>query len=177
MAKVSPDVRARLEGAGRWKDFNLFRENAVRGGMRPAEALKAALREFLPEGEAGDCRDGGGSACSVVPPVASVAPPPSRFDVRSLAGRRCSKSRAMDWVMVSLAMDPGDVVLSDAPSVEAWAIYVHCRASPSLREELLVKALVRQIPNGTRDDDVGEDGRFDGQAEYDLLGAIGEAEG
>ena len=181
MAKVAPEIKTRLLADGTWGDFNLFRKNAQKGGESPAGAMRLAVARYCPD-RAGlpspghgkgdkDARElaeypdrsiGGGageSAGCVMPEM--------------FAGKSCSMPAALDWVIDMLALDPSQVKPEDAPALKAWSIYRMCRQSPSFAEDVLSKAIVRQLPNGAREDETG-DGVFDGGAEYDLLAAMEE---
>ena len=185
MSKVSPEIKTRLMAEGTWKDFSRFRENAQREGNAPAAALRLAVAKFCPD-LAGlpPCShkkgaksakelakhpkrsivgaDGGGEAPSA--PVAGVT-----LDV--FEGKTCSMVRAIDWIIDALALDPSQVRPEDAPAAKAWSLYRMCLKSPAFAEDIISKAVVRQIPAGGPEDG-GRDGRFDGSGEYDILAAM-----
>jgi hypothetical protein len=46
-----------------------------------------------------------------------------------------------------------------------------CRKSPSFAEDIISKAVVRQLPNGSREDESGDE-EFAGEREYRLLDAL-----
>lgn len=142
------------------------------------ERLEEASRKI--SGRAADGVNGG--RASPAAPSPSAAQPscqaagqfqPALVDPARFEGRTCSWAKAFDWVVIALSVDPSKVDPYSAPSIKAWALYVQCVRSPSFREEILVKGMVRQIPNCTRDEDSGDDG-FDGQGQYDLLGRFAE---
>ena len=184
MAKVAPEIKTRLLAEGRWADFTLFRDNAQKEGNGPAAAMRLAVAKFCPD-LAGlpPCshKKGAKSAKELADyPSASIAKPEPAgkggdgVPLEIFAGKKCSMVEALDWVIDMLALDPSQVKPEDAPGSKAWSLYLMCRRSPSFAEDVISKAVVRQLPNGMREDEVGEGG-FDGEREYDILAALKEA--
>ena len=188
MSKVSPEIKTRLLAEGTWNDFSRFRENAQREGNAPAAALRLAVAKFCPD-LAGlpPCshKKGAKSAkelakhpkSSIVDGDVGAGGVPSPIGVSlgvSLGvfeGKTCSMVRAIDWIVDALALDPSQVRPEDAPAAKAWSLYRMCMRSPAFAEDIISKAVVRQIPAGGPDDG-GGDGRFDGSGEYDILAAM-----
>ncbi len=184
MAKVAPEVKERLLADGNWGDFNLFRRNRQKEGETPAAAMRLAVAKFCPD-LAGlpPCshRKGAKDARELAkPPDTSISVPavpapdgPSVGGVPLLvfAGKSCTMVKALDWVIDMLAVDPSQVRPEDAPGSKAWSLYLMCRKSPSFAEDVISKAVVRQLPNGSREEDNGDE-EFSGEREYRLLDAL-----
>jgi len=188
VAKVAPEIKERLVGNGTWDDFNLFRRDEQKRGQTAAAAMRLAVAKYCPD-LAGlppaSHRKGSKDARHVVPrnggslaagsPAGGATAFPGDYnmtvDASVFEGKSCSMVTAIDWVIDALAVDPKDVRPETAPAAKAWSIYLLCRKSPSFAGDIISKAVVRQIPNGQRDDDGGGEA-FDGQREYDLLGKI-----
>lgn len=184
MAKVAPEVKERLLADGNWGDFNLFRRNRQKEGETPAAAMRLAVAKFCPDlaglppcshrKGAKDARElAKPSVSSVSAPAAPAPDGPSAGGV-SLAvfdGKSCTMVKALDWVIDMLALDPSQVRPDTAPAAKAWSLYLMCRKSPSFAEDIISKAVVRQLPNGSREDESGDEG-FAGEREYRLLDAL-----
>ena len=191
MAKVAPEVKERLLADGNWGDFNLFRRNRQKEGETPAAAMRLAVAKFCPD-LAGlpPCshRKGAKDARELAkPPDTSIsAPMPEGDDPARLlpkgpcvgcvplsvfAGKDCTMAKALDWVIVMMGVEPSEVKPEDAPGPKAWSLYLMCRKSPSFAEDVISKAVVRQLPNGSREEDNGDE-EFAGEREYRLLDAL-----
>ena len=183
MAKVAPEIKTRLMAEGTWKDFSLFRENAIKSGNAPAAAMRLAVAKFCPD-LAGlpPCRHKAGAksakelaeypVTAVVAPVADEAKPVEVAAKRvDFSGKTCTMVAALDWVIDAMALDPSQVDPAGAPAAKAWSLYLMCRRSPSFAEDVISKAVVRQIPNGMREDETGDE-KFAGEREYDILAAL-----
>ena len=179
MAKVAPEVKTRLLADGNWSDFNLFRRNKQKEGETPAAAMRLAVAKFCQD-LAGlpPCahKKGAKDARELAKPpdtsIASCKPPPSAgVPLEVVAGKSCPMVRALDWVIDMLALDPSQVVPETAPAAKAWSLYLMCLRSPSFAEDVISKAVVRQLPNGAREDETGDD-EFAGEREYRLLEAL-----
>lgn len=182
MAKVAPEVKTRLLADGNWSDFNLFRRNKQKEGETPAAAMRLAVAKFCPD-LAGlpPCqhRKGAKDARELAKPpdtsvVSKVADGLMAMTGVSLAifdGKSCTMAKALDWVIDMLALDPSQVRPDTAPAAKAWSLYLMCRRSPSFAEDVISKAVVRQLPNGAREDETGDD-EFAGEREYRLLEAL-----
>ncbi len=179
MAKVAPEVKTRLLADGNWSDFNLFRRNKQKEGETPAAAMRLAVAKFCPD-LAGlpPCqhRKGAKDARELAKPpdtsIASAKPPPATgVPLEGFAGKSCTMVKALDWVIDMLALDPSQVVPETAPAAKAWSLYLMCLRSPSFAEDVISKAVVRQLPNGAREDETGDD-EFAGEREYRLLEAL-----
>ena len=179
MAKVAPEVKTRLLADGNWSDFNLFRRNKQKEGETPAAAMRLAVAKFCPD-LAGlpPCqhRKGAKDARELAKPpdtsIASSKPPPSAgVSLEVFSGKSCTMVKALDWVIDMLALDPSQVVPETAPAAKAWSLYLMCLRSPSFAEDVISKAVVRQLPNGAREDETGDD-EFAGEREYRLLEAL-----
>lgn len=184
MAKVAPEVKTRLLAEGTWNDFTLFRKNAQRDGNSPAAAMRLAVAKFCPDlANLPPCphRKGAKSA-------KELAEHPSTAITRAagglmaeigvsldvFSGKSCSMAKAVDWVIDSLALDRSQVRPEDAPAAKAWSLYQMCLKSPSFAEDIIAKAVVRQLPNGGEEEGGGNEA-FSGESDYDLLAAMGEA--
>lgn len=179
MAKVAPEVKTRLLADGNWSDFNLFRRNKQKEGETPAAAMRLAVAKFCPD-LAGlpPCahKKGAKDARELAKPpdtsIAAAKPSPAAgVSLEVFAGKSCTMVKALDWVIDMLALDPSQVVPETAPAAKAWSLYLMCLRSPSFAEDVISKAVVRQLPNGAREDEAGDD-EFAGEREYRLLEAL-----
>lgn len=182
MAKVAPEIKTRLMAEGTWKDFSLFRENAIKSGNAPAAAMRLAVAKFCPD-LAGlpPCRHRAGEksakelaeypSTAVVAPLADGGKSVEVAKRVDFSGKTCTMVAALDWVIDAMALDPSQVDPSGAPAAKAWSLYLMCRRSPSFAEDVISKAVVRQIPNGMREDETGDE-KFAGEREYDILAAL-----
>ncbi len=183
MAKVSPEIKTRLLSEGRWDDFTLFRKNAQKEGNSPAAAMRLAVAKFCPD-LAGlpPCphKKGAKSAkelaeypSSAIAKAADGLMAMTGVSLDMFAGKKCSMVDALDWVIDALALDPSQVRPDTAPAAKAWSLYLMCRHSPSFAEDVISKAVVRQIPAGAPDGEGGGES-FAGEREYDMLAALKE---
>ena len=85
--------------------------------------------------------------------------------------KTCTMAKALDWVIDMMALDPSQVRPDTAPAAKAWSLYLMCRRSPSFAEDVISKAVVRQLPNGSREEENGDED-FAGEREYRLLEAL-----
>ena len=187
VAKVNPEVKTRLLAEGTWNDFCLFRDNAQKEGNTPAAAERLAVAKFCPDlaglprvshkkGTNGKAKEAVSVPSTSISVAASVAKGLKAMTGVSLAvfeGKKCTMVEALDWVIDALALDPSQVRPETAPAAKAWSLYLMCRRSPAFAEDVISKAVVRQIPNGTRDEDSGGE-KFAGEREYDMLAAMRE---
>ncbi len=186
VAKVNPEVKTRLLAEGTWNDFCLFRDNAQKEGNTPAAAERLAVAKFCPDlaglprvphkkGATAKAKE----AVSV--PSTSVSgsgnmrlptsPPAGGVPLEIFDGKSCTMVKALDWVIDMLALDPSQVRPETAPAAKAWSLYLMCRRSPSFAEDVISKAVVRQLPNGAREEETGDE-EFAGEREYRLLEAL-----
>ena len=182
MAKVAPEIKTRLLAEGTWNDFTRFRRDRQKEGETPAAAMRLAVARFCPD-LAGlpPCshRKGAKDARELAKPpdtsvVAKAAEGLMAMTGVSLAifeGKSCTMVKALDWVIDMLALDPSQVRPETAPAAKAWSLYLMCRKSPSFAEDVISKAVVRQLPNGSREDETGDE-EFAGEREYRLLEAL-----
>lgn len=182
MAKVAPEIKTRLLAEGTWNDFTRFRRDRQKEGETPAAAMRLAVARFCPD-LAGlpPCshRKGAKDARELAKPpdtsvVAKAAEGLMAMTGVSLAifeGKSCTMVKALDWVIDMLALDPSQVRPETAPAAKAWSLYLMCRKSPSFAEDVISKAVVRQLPNGSREDETGDE-EFAGEREYRLLDAL-----
>jgi hypothetical protein len=179
MAKVAPEIKTRLMAEGTWNDFTRFRKDRQKEGETPAAAMRLAVAKFCPD-LAGlpPCshRKGAKDARELAkPPASSVVPAkPAQETGVSLdvfGGKTCTMAKALDWVIDMMALDPSQVRPDTAPAAKAWSLYLMCRRSPSFAEDVISKAVVRQLPNGSREDESGDE-EFAGEREYRLLEAL-----
>lgn len=179
MAKVAPEIKTRLMAEGTWNDFTRFRKDRQKEGETPAAAMRLAVAKFCPD-LAGlpPCshRKGAKDARELAkPPASSVVPAkPAQETGVSLdvfEGKTCTMAKALDWVIDMMALDPSQVRPDTAPAAKAWSLYLMCRRSPSFAEDVISKAVVRQLPNGSREDESGDE-EFAGEREYRLLEAL-----
>lgn len=183
MAKVAPEIKERMLACGTWKDFSRFRENAQKEGETPAAAMRLAVAKFCPDlagippvpHRKGEC-----AKAAEVPvkkrAMKKVAEGLMEMTGVSLAmfdGKKCTMVEALDWVIDALALDQSQVKPDTAPAAKAWSLYLMCRRSPAFAEDVISKAVVRQIPNGMREEDNGSE-VFAGEREYDMLAAMRE---
>lgn len=182
MAKVAPEVKTRLLADGNWSDFNLFRRNKQKEGETPAAAMRLAVAKFCPDlaglppcahkKGAKDARElAKPPDTSVVSKVADGLMAMTGVSLAIFDGKSCTMAKALDWVIDMLALDPSQVRPDTAPAAKAWSLYLMCRRSPSFAEDVISKAVVRQLPNGAREDETGDD-EFAGEREYRLLEAL-----
>lgn len=188
--KVAPEIKTRLLAEGKWNDFVRFRENAQLEGNAPAAAMRLAVAKFCPDlANLPPCphKKGAKSAKelaehprkSIVPSCGTGAECEPADGVCGVsldvfAGKKCSMVDALDWIIDALALDPSQVKPETAPAAKAWSLYRMCLKSPSFAEDVISKAVVRQIPNGMREDDFGGES-FAGEREYRILDALKEA--
>ena len=179
MAKVAPEIKTRLMAEGTWNDFTRFRRDRQKEGETPAAAMRLAVAKFCPD-LAGlpPCshRKGAKDARELAkPPASSVVPArPAQETGVSLdvfEGKTCTMAKALDWVIDMMALDPSQVRPDTAPAAKAWSLYLMCRRSPSFAEDVISKAVVRQLPNGSREEESGDE-EFAGEREYRLLEAL-----
>jgi len=183
MAKVAPEIKTRLLAEGKWNDFGRFRKDAQKNGNTPAAAMRLAIAKFCPD-LAGlppcshkkgvkDARElAEAPSTSVVKGSPAEAPAVSTgvpLDV--FEGKTCTMVKALDWVIDMLALDPSLVRPEMAPAAKAWSLFLMCQRSPSFAEDVISKAVVRQLPNGGREDENGDEA-FAGEREYRLLEAL-----
>lgn len=174
MAKVAPEIKERLLAEGKWQDFTRVREDGVLRGLSPVAAMREAISQFcpdlasvpMPSHKRGRPKGSKTAKSDVVGGVQVAVADPSMFE-----GKECSMVRAFDWIIDALAVPPSEVRPETAPAAKAWSLYLMCLKSPSFAADMISKAVVRQIPNGARDDDNGGQA-FDGEREYDILAAI-----
>lgn len=188
MAKVAPEIKTRLLAEGTWADFSLFRKNAQKEGNSPAEAMRLAVARFCPDlADLPACpqRKGAKSAKELAkyPKTAITDELTKVFSKNSgeigqfgvsldmFKGKSCTMVAALDWVIDALALDPSQIEPATAPAAKAWSLYLMCLRSPSFAEDVISKAVVRQIPNGMREDEAGDE-EFSGKREYDVLAAL-----
>lgn len=179
VAKVNPEVKTRLLAEGTWNDFCLFRDNAQKEGNTPAAAERLAVAKFCPDlaglprvphkkGATAKAKE----AVSVPATSISGKPPPvTGVPLEIFDGKSCTMVKALDWVIDMLALDPSQVRPETAPAAKAWSLYLMCRRSPSFAEDVISKAVVRQLPNGAREEETGDE-EFAGEREYRLLEAL-----
>ena len=190
VAKVNPEVKTRLLAEGTWNDFCLFRDNAQKEGNTPAAAERLAVAKFCPD-LAGlprvPHRKGATAKAKEAVSVPSTSVSGSTSGKTELAakglmamtgvsleifdGKSCTMVKALDWVIDMLALDPSQVRPETAPAAKAWSLYLMCRRSPSFAEDVISKAVVRQLPNGAREEETGDE-EFAGEREYRLLEAL-----
>ena len=179
MAKVAPEIKTRLMAEGTWNDFTRFRKDRQKEGETPAAAMRLAVAKFCPD-LAGlpPCshRKGAKDARELAKPTASSVVPaePAQETGVSLdvfEGKTCTMAKALDWVIDMMALDPSQVRPDTAPAAKAWSLYLMCRRSPSFAEDGISKAVVRQLPNGSREEENGDE-EFAGEREYRLLEAL-----
>ncbi len=179
MAKVAPEIKTRLMAEGTWNDFTRFRKDRQKEGETPAAAMRLAVAKYCPD-LAGlpPCshRKGAKDARELAkPPTSSVVPAkPAQETGVSLdvfEGKTCTMAKALDWVIDMMALDPSQVRPDTAPAAKAWSLYLMCRRSPSFAEDVISKAVVRQLPNGSREEENGDE-EFAGEREYRLLEAL-----
>ena len=183
MAKVAPEIKTRLLAEGTWNDFTRFRRDRQKEGETPAAAMRLAVAKFCPD-LAGlpPCphRKGAKDARELAkPPDTSVVSQTVAEGLMAMTGvslavfegKTCTMAKAIDWVIDMLALDPSQVRPDTAPAAKAWSLYLMCRKSPSFAEDIISKAVVRQLPNGSREEDNGDE-EFSGEREYRLLDAL-----
>lgn len=181
--KVAPEIKTRLLADGTWNDFCRFRENAQLEGNAPAAAMRLAVAKFCPDlanlppcphrkGAMQDAKERVVHPKSgIVPASAPGAAVSSGVSLDVFVGKKCTMVEALDWVMDVLGLDPSQVKPETAPAAKAWNLYRMCLRSPAFAEDVISKAVVRQIPNGMREDETGGE-EFAGEREYRLLEAL-----
>lgn len=85
------------------------------------------------------------------------------------AGKRCSVATAFMWAYANIGFS--DVAPGDAPSAVAWQMYRDMRASPSMKVDMLKTCLGAAMRKAELEEKT--EGKFDGEAEYDLLARMG----
>ena len=182
MAKVAPEIKTRLMAEGTWNDFTRFRRDRQKEGETPAAAMRLAVAKFCPDlaglppcshrKGAKDARElAKPPPDSVVSKVASGLMAMTGVSLDVFGGKTCTMAKALDWVIDMMALDPSQVRPDTAPAAKAWSLYLMCRRSPSFAEDVISKAVVRQLPNGSREDESGDE-EFAGEREYRLLEAL-----
>lgn len=84
-------------------------------------------------------------------------------------GKRCSVATAFMWAYANVGFS--DVGPEDAPSAVAWQMYRDMRASPSMKVDMLKTCLGAAMRKAELEEK--SEGKFDGEAEYDLLARMG----
>ena len=182
MAKVAPEIKTRLMAEGTWNDFTRFRKDRQKEGETPAAAMRLAVAKFCPDlaglppcshrKGAKDARElAKPPPDSVVSKVANGLMAMTGVSLDVFEGKTCTMAKALDWVIDMMALDPSQVRPDTAPAAKAWSLYLMCRRSPSFAEDVISKAVVRQLPNGSREDESGDED-FAGEREYRLLEAL-----
>lgn len=182
MAKVAPEIKTRLMAEGTWNDFTRFRKDRQKEGETPAAAMRLAVAKFCPDlaglppcshrKGAKDARElAKPPPDSVVSKVANGLMAMTGVSLDVFEGKTCTMAKALDWVIDMMALDPSQVRPDTAPAAKAWSLYLMCRRSPSFAEDVISKAVVRQLPNGSREEENGDE-EFAGEREYRLLEAL-----
>ena len=182
MAKVAPEIKTRLMAEGTWNDFTRFRKDRQKEGETPAAAMRLAVAKFCPDlaglppcshrKGAKDARElAKPPPDSVVSKVANGLMAMTGVSLDVFEGKTCTMAKALDWVIDMMALDPSQVRPDTAPAAKAWSLYLMCRRSPSFAEDVISKAVVRQLPNGSREEENGDED-FAGEREYRLLEAL-----
>lgn len=84
-------------------------------------------------------------------------------------GRRCSIAAAFMWAYSNVGFS--DVDPAGAPSAVAWQMYRDMRESPSMKVDMLKSCLGAAMRRAELEEKT--EGKFDGEAEYDLLARMG----
>ena len=182
MAKVAPEIKTRLMAEGTWNDFTRFRKDRQKEGETPAAAMRLAVAKYCPDlaglppcshrKGAKDARElAKPPPDSVVSKVAGGLMAMTGVSLDVFEGKTCTMAKALDWVIDMMALDPSQVRPDTAPAAKAWSLYLMCRRSPSFAEDVISKAVVRQLPNGSRAEENGDE-EFAGEREYRLLEAL-----
>ena len=193
---IAEDLKRDLTSLGVWGDFVRRRADLrAERGLTLVEGNRAVLAEFesagrIPAGYAdrlprrgrktagervaaegvADASAAKAAAKSSGASVAAEGDGGGREATREMfAGKRCSVATAFMWAYANVGFS--DVGPVDAPSAVAWQMYRDMRASPSMKVDMLKTCLGAAMRKAELEEK--SEGKFDGEAEYDLLARMG----
>ena len=197
---IAEDLKRDLTSLGVWCDFVRRRADLrAERGLTLVAGNRAVLAEFeaagrIPAGYSDRLpRRGRKTAGERVAAEgiadAAAAKGPAKFAAKSLGasvaaggegggreatremfgGKRCSVATAFMWAYANVGFS--DVGPEGAPSAVAWQMYKDMRASPSMKVDMLKTCLGAAMRKAELEEK--SEGKFDGEADYDLLARMG----
>lgn len=197
MAKVRPEVKERLVADGRWPDFTRYRTELIAGGVKPGEAIDMAIAKICPEFAESRVDKRGGYRRRKVPAQskeevaeAKVAEAGKRAEAieeerkrkaeGALVGKdvfagkpKVGAAEEVLWVAKNLTVA---VKPDDAPGELAWNFLMLCRESADFKVKFMLN-IASDVVKRRSDEEAEDKAKWDGVAEYDLCGAMKEAQG
>lgn len=193
---IAEDLKRDLTSLGVWGDFVRRRADLrAERGLTLVAGNRAVLAEFeaagrIPAGYSGRLprrgrKTAGERVAAESAAAAKHAPKAAAKPSASVAaegdgggceatremfdGKRCSVATAFMWAYANVGFS--DVGPEEAPSAVAWQMYRDMRASPSMKVDMLKTCLGAAMRKAELEEK--SEGRFDGEAEYDLLARMG----
>ena len=196
---IAEDLKRDLTSLGVWGDFVRRRADLrAERGLTLVAGNRAVLAEFeaagrIPAGYSDRLprrgRKTAGERAAAEGVADAAAKGPAKFAAKSLGasvaaggegggreatremfeGRRCSVATAFMWAYANVGFS--DVGPEDAPSAVAWQMYKDMRASPSMKVDMLKTCLGAAMRKAELEEK--SEGKFDGEADYDLLARMG----
>ena len=206
MAKVRPEVKERLVADGRWPDFTRYRTELIAGGVKPGEAIDMAIAKICPEfAESRVSKRRGRKPKAVADvvqkPVSKEPGTPEEAEAKvAEAGKRAEAIEAERKKKVEDALVGKDVFAGkpkvgaaeevlwvaknltvavkpeDAPGELAWNFLMLCRESADFKVKFMLN-IASDVVKRRSDEEAEDKAKWDGVAEYDLCGAMKEAQG
>lgn len=182
---------------GRWPDFTRYRTELIAGGVKPGEAIDMAIEKVCPEfaeSRVSKRRGRKPKAVSKEPSTpeeaeAKVADAGKRAEAieeerkrkaeSSLVGKdvfagkpKVGAAEEVLWVAKNLTVA---VKPEDAPGELAWNFLMLCRESADFKVKFMLN-IASDVVKRRSDEEAEDKAKWDGVAEYDLCGAMKEAQ-
>jgi hypothetical protein len=198
MAKVRPEVKERLVADGRWPDFTRYRTELIAGGVKPGEAIDMAIAKICPEfaesrvdkrcgrkqrqfSAGPSTAEGAGAKVAEAGRKAEAIEAERRRKAEdALVGKdvfagkpKVGAAEEVLWVAKNLTVA---VKPEDAPGELAWNFLMLCRESADFKVKFMLN-IASDVVKRRSDEEAEDKAKWDGVAEYDLCGAMKEAQG
>lgn len=198
MAKVRPEVKERLVADGRWPDFTRYRTELIAGGVKPGEAIDMAIANICPEfaesrvskrrgrkpkavsDEPGTPEEAEAKVAEAGRKAEAIEAERKRKAESSLVGKevfagkpKVGAAEEVLWVAKNLTVA---VKPEDAPGELAWNFLMLCRESADFKVKFMLN-IASDVVKRRSDEEAEDKAKWDGVAEYDLCGAMKEAQG
>ena len=173
MAKIDPEIKAKLKSSGVWKAFCDYRDELKASGDTAPEAHEKSLSRFLTPGVPAESRP-----TSAANPTAGA--PPSRPDAidvmaayaEDFRGKEVSEVESIRWVARNINIV--DATPVDCPDPMAWNLLVQCRGSQMFCQDFWKTMFTKIIPSRAQlETKVDEEN--DGDSTIALIGKFQEA--
>jgi hypothetical protein len=171
MLKVRDDHKAALMESGKWPDFVLFCDELKAQGVKPCEANRQAVEQFLgpdvfrKEKKADSPKETPSSLpTSNIPDVVKSAL------LSDFEGREASEVEIIRWV--ARYMDIADVTPEMCPDPAAWSLLNACRRNPVFAVEFWRSVYTKIIPSRSQLEGKMGDGLMDGKVQVEIIDKI-----